>query len=330
MPLLHRRLFAGLVLSLAVCASGVAAGEAEPFVSEARELPSGGDTLRGTLLVPAGNKPTPVVLFLPGSGPMDRDGNAASLPGKGNPTRQMAEDLARQGVASLRFDKRGIGQSKMAAKPDTLRFETYIDDAVAWGEMLRKDPRFSSLTIVGHSEGSLIGMPAVRKLKAEGYVSLAGSSLPAKDILMRQFAGAGLAEADLKAMRNAFEQVERGEPASGYVPAYAMLFHPDVQGYMRSWMAYDPTVEIAKLKQPILVIQGTNDFQTVVDDARRLAAASKSAKLVLIENMTHFLKVEPSPDRMVQVASYTDPKLHVPAQLVSEIATYAKARDKAR
>src|SRR5258706_385656 len=98
-------------------------------------------SLHSTLLLPKERaKQMPVVMFISGSGPTDRDGNSPMLPGKNNSLRMLAEGLAMNSIASLRYDKRGIGESKkaMVAEAD-LRFETYIDDAVAFFEQLRAD-----------------------------------------------------------------------------------------------------------------------------------------------------------------------------------------------
>jgi len=113
------------------------------------------NALHSSLLLPKdADRPTPVVLLLSGSGPTDRNGNSPMLPGKNNSLQMLAEGLASNGIASLRYDKRGVGESAgaMVAESD-LRFETYIDDAVAWCEQLHKDKRFSAVVIAGHSEG---------------------------------------------------------------------------------------------------------------------------------------------------------------------------------
>src|SRR5579859_7330981 len=95
------------------------------------KTPSG--TIYGTLLVPSAPKRMPVVLLIAGSGPTDRNGNSAMLPAPNNSLKMLAEALAARNIASLRYDKRGIGESKaaMTAEKD-LRFDTYVDDAVAW------------------------------------------------------------------------------------------------------------------------------------------------------------------------------------------------------
>jgi hypothetical protein len=95
------------------------------------------------------------------------------LPGKNDTYRLLAAAPAQKGIASLRYDKRGIAASAgaMVAEQD-LRFEMYVNGAAAWLRQLRADKRFSKAAIAGHSEGSLIGMLAAQQVPVAGYVSL--------------------------------------------------------------------------------------------------------------------------------------------------------------
>jgi hypothetical protein len=139
-------------------------------------------SLHGTLSLANPPAPGPVVLLIAGSGPTDRDGNSSLLPGRNDHLKLLAEALGSRGISSLRYDKRGVAQSVAAAgRENDLRFETYVDDAVAWAERIKNDSRFSSLTIIGHSEGSLIGMIATQRVTAAGFVSLAGPGRAAPD-----------------------------------------------------------------------------------------------------------------------------------------------------
>ena len=89
------------------------------------------------------------------------DGNSAVGNMKNNSLKFLAEGLAKNGIASLRFDKRGIASSAAAGKGGGKpRFEDYVNDVTGWIDYLAKDRRFTGITVVGHSEGSLIGMLA--------------------------------------------------------------------------------------------------------------------------------------------------------------------------
>ena len=280
-------------------------------------------TLYGTLEVPSGSGPFPVVLIHAGSGPTDRDGNSAGLPGKNDSLKMLAEGLAKQGIASLRYDKRAIAASARAVtKEDDLRFETYIDDAVAWGQQLRKDKRFGKLTMLGHSEGALITCVAAQKLPADAYISIAGPGSPAGKVILDQLRPQ--APPDLmKQVEGIVDSLNHGQLVENTPPQLAALFRSSVQPYLISWFKYDPSAEIAKLKMPVLILQGDTDIQVHVADANRLAAAQPAAKLVIVNGMNHVFKLVEA-DQAKQVASYSDPALPVAPKLIAEIANFVK------
>jgi len=282
------------------------------------------NALHSTLLLPKEmGKAVPVVLILSGSGPTDRNGNSPMLAGKNNSLLMLAEGLASNGIASLRYDKRGVGESvkAMTAEAD-LRFETYVDDAVAWCEQLRNDKRFSVVIIAGHSEGSLIGMLAAKRCNAAGFISIAGAGHTAADILRTQLAGK--LPPELAAKSDAIlKNLEAGKTTENPPPELAALYRSSVQPYLISWFRYDPARSIAELKIPVLVVQGTTDLQVTVDDAKRLAAANPKAKLLIVEGMNHVLKEVP-PDREKQMASYSDPNLRLAPDFLTGVVEFVR------
>ena len=280
--------------------------------------------LHSTLLLPKEHgKSVPVVLLIAGSGPTDRNGNSPMLAGKNNSMLMLAEGLAMNGIASLRYDKRGIGESAKAMVAETdLRFETYIDDAVSFCEQLRADKRFSAVVIAGHSEGSLIGMVAARRCNASGFVSIAGAGRPAADILRTQLAGK-LPPALATQSDAILKDLEAGSTTDKPPVELSALYRPSVQPYLISWFRYDPAKSIAALSVPVLIVQGTTDIQVSVDDAKRLAAANPPAKLLILEGMNHVLKSVPA-DREKQMASYGDPTLVLAPDLLAAIIDFVR------
>jgi len=280
--------------------------------------------LEGTLVCPSSPAPWPAVLLIAGSGPTDRNGNTAGLPGPNNSLKLLAEALAERGIASVRYDKRGTGASRgaMTAEAD-LRFEMLADDAAEWVRRMRLDPRLSAITIAGHSEGSLLGMLAVRSANADAFISLEGAGRTASTIIHEQLTARAPAALASQADR-IMASLVAGQAVDSVPPELAALFRPSVQPYLMSWFRHDPAKELAGLEVPILIVQGTTDIQVSAEDARILGAANPRAKSVTIDGMNHVLKLVPA-DMTAQMKSYSDPSLPVAPQLVDAVASFVKS-----
>ena len=291
------------------------------FVEESATLTTPSGVIHGTIDLPSGTGPFPVVLIIAGSGPTDRDGNSAMLAGKNNSLKMLAQSLATANIASLRFDKRGIAASAAAGpKEADLRFENYVDDAAAWVEQLRHDKRFSTVTIIGHSEGALIGAIAAARTHPNAFISVAGVGRSAGLVLREQMNGklpAPLFQANEKILR----ELEAGRTTEDVPPALKSLYRSSVQPYLISWFKYNPSEIVASIKEPILICQGTTDIQVAVEEAEALKKNASAAKLVIIEGMNHVLKSVPA-DPVKQTSSYTDPALPINAELMKNIIEF--------
>jgi len=319
-------------LLIAQAASAVGGTTAQPFTTEQVEMPTATGTIRGALVVPSASDKVPIVLIVAGSGPTDRNGNSTLLPGKNNSYKMLAESLAGGGIASLRYDKRGLGASAKAAGAgeSSLRFDTYVDDAVSWVTQLRADKRFSRVIVVGHSEGSLIGMLAARKAKADGFVSIAGVAHRASEVLRDQLRPQiGALPALWDGNETILASLERGvavevlPPAIQAVPAIAQLYRPTVQPYLMSWFKFVPSAEIAALTVPVMILQGTTDIQVSVDEAKALKAARPDAELIIVDGMNHVMKHAP-PDRTQNVATYSNPELPIVPDVPNAIVAFVR------
>lgn len=283
----------------------------------ALETPQG--MIKGTLEVPSTCDVAPVVLIIAGSGPTDRDGNSILLPGKNNSLKQLAEKLLENNIASLRYDKRGVAKS-LKVKEESLLFEDYIEDAVSWCKMLRADKRFSYVIVLGHSEGSLIGMVAAARANADGYISVAGAGRPIDRILIEQLYPQ-LPDDLMKESLEIMIKLKKGEQTKTVSKKLYGLFRPSVQPYMISWMKYEPAEEIKKLKCPILILQGTKDIQIKEKDAKLLGESIQQDPII-IEGMNHVLKIVTNDYE--QAASYTSSSFVIAPDLIVNIVNFVQ------
>ena len=320
---LARPLYVLVLLGLP-CAAALGADGASPSRANDVSLVTASGTLYGTELVPASAKPVPLVLMIAGSGPTDRDGNSKMLPGPNNSFKQLAEALAAKGIATLRYDKRAIGQSAAAATSEAdLRFDTYVDDAAGWVVKLRQDKRFSRVVIAGHSEGSLVGMLAARQAGTDAYVSLAGPARAIDAVLAEQLKPQ-LPPPLFAQSERILAALKDGKTVADVPPELAMLYRASVQPYMISWLRYTPSKVLATLTMPILVVQGGADIQVAPAEGPALVSANPSARLVAIEDMNHLLKMV-GKDAALQQKSYASPDLPVSEQLVDALSQFVLA-----
>jgi len=292
------------------------------FASEqmlALETPTG--VLHGTLTLPPGASKPSVVLMISGSGPTDRDGNTSLVAGKNDSLKLLAAALRDIGVASVRYDKRGVAASASAARDESsLRLEDYGQDAASWVSQLANDARFSGVVLLGHSEGSLIGSLAAQHSPAAAFISIAGPAEQAGVVLRRQLQGH--LPPDLAERSDAIlASLEAGRTVSDVPAPLRNLYRPSLQPYFISWFRYTPTAEVAKLRVPCLIVQGETDIQVGVADAEKLHAANSRCALSVIAGMNHVLKTVVA-DRDLQIASYADPTLPLASELVHVLAQF--------
>ena len=266
-----------------------------------------GDTkLYGTLELPR-RDPVAAALIISGSGPTDRDGNSSILPGKNNSLRYLAEALADERIASLRYDKRMIGES---ANPDIieidLRFDHFADDAVKLAAYL-EERMDVPVFLIGHSEGGQIALTAAEREAFAGVIVLAGPGEHPADLIARQLAQQIPPDLFEDSVRT-LDALRAGNLVDDPPAQLGVLFRKSVQPYLVSWFQYDPPKQAANIDEPLLLIYGTTDIQVDVSNGEALAAAHADARLVIIEGMNHVLKmVSGTPPE--QMPSYSDPDL---------------------
>jgi alpha-beta hydrolase superfamily lysophospholipase len=257
--------------------------------AEERTIAADQATLRGTLWVPDQGSDT-LAIIVAGSGPTDRDGNNP-LGISWGPLRALAQGLAARGMASLRYDKRGIGASEMRTPESAVTFATMVDDAEAILRAGKSSGPFKKIVVMGHSEGALIALALAQRNAMDGVALL---SVPGKnpletlrDQLARKVPAAELAWFDQfwKALR------EGTEPPPAPNALFERMFSPSVRPFLRSLVDIDPPSLLRAMPKAlsVVVIQGSRDAQVEAKDARKLADGRPGTRFVLIPEAGHLL-----------------------------------------
>jgi hypothetical protein len=291
----------------------------EPFAWQ-----DGPQRLEGTLALPAhAAGRVPVALIIAGSGPTDRDGNNP-LGVHSDVYRKLAWALAQRGIASVRYDKRGIGASSFSGDPAAVTFGDFVDDAVAGARALATDRRFTKLVLVGHSEGALLAERAANLgAPVAGVVTMAGTGRPLTTVLREQ-----LARQLDSAQLAAYDRTMAAYLADGPMPAVGlslrMLLNPTVRRFLRTESALDPAAEARRLPVPLLVLQGATDIQVGVADAEALRAARPDAEVHVLPETSHMFVHAASREPVAQAPGYTDPSAALVPELVPLIAGFVE------
>jgi dienelactone hydrolase len=259
-----------------------AAPSGAAFTAEEVTVEAKGFTLAGTLLIPkTGKPPFPVAVTITGSGQQTRD-EYLPLPGleKYRPFRQIAEALASRGIAVLRVDDRGVGQSKGVETLQVSTSANFADDVRAQIDFLRErrdiDP--NRIALIGHSEGGVIApMVAATDPRVAAIVLMAGTAKRGDAIISYQV-GQGIdgdssltEEAKAKARADQQEAMRKAIAGDSSVPELLR------SSWMRYFLTYDPLPTIRKVRQPVLILQGEFDRQVTADQAEMLAKAARES-----------------------------------------------------
>lgn len=255
--------------------------------------------LAGTLTLPEGEGPHPIVVLVHGSGEVDRNENTRRLPM--NIFAEIATMFANNGIATLRFDKRGIGQS--GGDYFTTGLFDQADDALAAFEFATQHPEIDSANayFLGHSVGSnIIFYLAANKCQPAGLISVAGalrsgeslSSFQARHVvnaipkILRYILKfffidiIKLQKKSLAKIKNSKKSVTR-----------ANFLQKINLKWMREFLLYDPSADFANLTCPILAIHGDKDLQSPLEDQQKMLRAKKSDFTAqTIPDLTHILR----------------------------------------
>lgn len=271
------------------------------------------------------------VLIVAGSGPTDRNGNS----GQSLNTytyKMLSDNLVKSGIAVLRYDKRAIGRSRLndPATIPNLVFDDFVDDAARCVDYLHSEG-FKKVVVAGHSEGGEIALHlALREdVAVDGLVLLCCPGFPMDQILNAQLS-AQLVPQHVGLMVTAttiIKRIKAGEsvPVESIPQELLSLFHPSVQPFLSSSMAFDPAELMSRVEQPTLVISGGRDIQVTKENAERLMAGAKRGEHIHFEQMTHILKDADTNDRIQQLVSvYVNANLSLTEGLSEAILKFVK------
>jgi hypothetical protein len=279
------------------------------------------DGLAGTLLAPEGAGPFPALLIIAGSGPTDRDCNAPVMSLRTDAYRLLAEALAGLGIASFRYDKRGIGGSReLLISESQLTLQLFADDAERCYAWLKRQRNFTRVAVCGHSEGSLIAS-LLPSRDAERIISLCGPGFSIAETLRRQLL-ATLPEAMKEKASEVVDALDRGLPVPPVPDLLAPVFRASVLPFLRSFWSLDPAERLGQRQGDTLIIGGGRDVQVTRADFERLQTAAPRADSAWFPDMGHVLK---DAGGLPTFLTYTDPSLPLAAGLAHRMAAFIKA-----
>ena len=273
--------------------------------------------------------PLPVVVMIHGSGPIDRDGNAAFL--HMGTFRVLAQALADAGFAALRWDKRGVGDSVWKTEDHPMTLEILAADVEAWLDVLAERDDVGPVFLLGHSEGGILApLVASRRSEVMGVVMLAGPVDGLGDLLRDQlrllYVAHGLPEAEIAA-------AARGQDALLTVLATGRDRDVDLPGFqgasatwLRSHLQHDPRPTLAGLKMPVLALYGDQDLQVPIgeaDKARQALEGHPDSRVEVLEGMDHLLMpIEHVPG----MGAYADPDRRMDPRLPARLVEWVGER----
>ncbi|MBG43559.1 MAG: alpha/beta hydrolase [Aequorivita sp.] len=295
---------------------GIASAQNKKYNSEELNITP---LIEGTLIVPQTDEKPALAIIVGDSGPTDRNGNQQMM--VNNSLKFLAEGLYENNIASFRYDKRLVKQMKLRSLNEkNIRFDHFIEDAAAILEHFKKDERFSKIYIIGHGQGSLVGMVAAQN-GADGFVSIAGAGQEIDDVIVAQLAEQAPGLVDNA--RTSFDDLRANGIAYNYSPGLASIFRKEIQPFIFTWMQYDPQIEITKLNIPVLIINGEKDIQVQISEAELLRNAKPNSQYEIIENMNHVLK-EIEGNDLENSKSYNIYNLPVTPKLITVISEFIK------
>lgn len=266
--------------------------------------------LPGTLSYPAEN--SPLIIWVHGSGGVDRYGNQPQY------IQQFRTAVNKEKIAFFSYDKRTANPNNRAFLKEGVLFNDFILDVKEVVNHFKNDTRFNSITLVGHSQGSLTAMMALKNV--DNYISIAGAGETIDKILIKQLRAQSLEYANIAKAH--FKELKETGSIKEVNPNLMAIFAKPNQEFWSSWIAVDPIKALKKITIPTLIINGDKDIQVGVENASKLKAVKPNASYAIIQNMNHILKdIQKEADN---IKSYNSPEFPVSKQLIETIVSFVK------
>lgn len=282
------------------------------------DLRNGHIELPGTLSYPEGLGGVPLAIFVHGSGNIDRNGNQAGTFVQSNYIKTLSDSLTAHGIAFFRYDKR-TAVAQNLAKLGAITLYDFAADVKTALAHFKNDDRFTSIVLLGHSQGALVGLLSI-DASVSKYISIAGAGITIDKTLVGQIAQQS-PELSLICQAHIDELMEKDTIAT-VNPMLLQLFAPQHQKFLKSWMLIDPVKIIKSIDIPILILNGDADLQVTVADAEKLKTAQPNARLKVISKMNHVLKEVNS--MAENQKAYMDENVPLSHDLVVEITQFIK------
>ncbi|PKV49944.1 hypothetical protein ATE84_1990 [Aquimarina sp. MAR_2010_214] len=272
--------------------------------------------IEGSLVTPYSEDNVPLVIFIMDAGAINRDGNDRMS--KNDTFKQLSHELAKEGIATYRYDKRLFKMDGLGIKEHEISLDHYIEDAISILDYFNKNEKYKKIIIAGHGQGSLVGMIAAEG-RANGFISIAGNAISIDQVIIEQIAkqAPGLD----KSASVAFKQLRENGRATSYDPALESIFRYNLQPFMSSWMKYNPSEEILKLEMPVLMIYGDKDIQVELIQVEKFKEIIPQAEYLFVQGMNHILK-EIKGGRLENHKSYNEPFRKIMPEVLTGISNF--------
>ena len=272
------------------------------------------DNIYGSIVDPKSRSNSSLVIFIGGSGPIDRDGNQSFM--KCDMFKKLAYSLSKKGISSFRYDKRVVTQIRKGKLDKKITFDDFVSDAIAIIDFF--ESKYNSIVIAGHSQGSLVGLLSIKE-GVSGFISLSGAGRTIDMVIEDQISKT--APMLLEDTKKIFKILRSGKITEDFpLPLYS-LFNIEIQPFMISWMQYDPKKIIAKIPIPSLIINGDNDLQVNEKEAKLLYNSAQNSEILIVKNMNHVL-VEIEGDELKNVKSYNNPDLKISELVIEKMVEF--------